>query len=225
MYKDLPTLSAATSSTISGYTFLGECAYHKGYGPTYGDGNYARSSMRIYLNDEYSALNWSPQHDRDTLPSYADNSGFLWGLDEDFKNVLGAVKKKTYDLETREMYETEDKVFLLSRTEVYGGDNIDVDGNAIVEGTPYEYYKSNSSSSSPITTADSIRIKYSSDDTAYGYYLRSNYVANATQAGNTTMIFRIACVSNLGAIASSTCVITATTQTAFRGIAPCCCIV
>ena len=69
---------------------------------------------------------------------------FLYKIDPEFKEVLGPVKKKIYNLPAKEIEEVEDLVFLPSGSEVYSTHLIDVNGNEINLGEPYDYYKLNS---------------------------------------------------------------------------------
>lgn len=93
-------------------------------------------------------------------PSYITDTGFMHGLDEDFKKVLGKVIKNSYDALNYTINTFEDFIFLPSRTEIYGGCSIDYSGNEIIDGTPYEYYINNSDLTAPGTRADTNRIKY-----------------------------------------------------------------
>lgn len=138
----------------------------------YGSNNWKESGIRQWLNSNGAAGTWwTAQTDYDVRPSYANSTaGFLAGLDADMLAVLGSVKKITarntvtdgggYD-------ETTEKIFLLSRTEVYGGQE-----NAIDEGTVYPYYSQNSSLTAAGTGADTNRIKYR-NGTAQYWWLRS----------------------------------------------------
>lgn len=140
----------------------------------YGSNNWKESGIRQWLNSNGAAGTWwTAQTDYDVRPSYANSTaGFLAGLDADMLAVLGSVKKITarntvtdgggYD-------ETTEKIFLLSRTEVYGGQE-----NAIDEGTVYPYYSQNSSLTAAGTGADTNRIKYR-NGTAQYWWLRSPY--------------------------------------------------
>lgn len=145
---------------------------------SYGSNNWKESGIRQWLNADGSAGTWwTAQTEYDVRPSYANSTaGFLAGLDADMLAVLGNVKKITarntvtdgggYD-------ETTDKIFLLSRTEVYGGQE-----NAIDEGVVYPYYSQNSSLSAAGTGADTNRIKYRSGTAQY-WWLRSPHGSNS----------------------------------------------
>ena len=121
-----------------------------------GNNNYKNSTIRQWLNTDGAANTWwQPQANFDR-PANTDKDGFLYGMDEDFISVLGTITKTTQKsspngggLET-----SSEKVFLLSRPEVYGGAEGD-----IPDGIPYSYYKDNSDLSEPGTDADTNRIK------------------------------------------------------------------
>ena len=139
---------------------------------SYGSNNWKESGIRQWLNADGAAGTWwTAQTEYDVRPSYANSTaGFLAGLDADMLAVLGNVKKITarntvtdgggYD-------ETTDKIFLLSKTEVYGGQESVID-----EGTVYPYYSENSALTAAGTGADANRIKYRSG-TAMHWWLRS----------------------------------------------------
>lgn len=135
----------------------------------YGSNNYKNSAIRQWLNSSAATGSvWVPKTDYDRPPNWASSTaGFLTGMDADFLAVLGEVTKVTakntatdgggYDT-------TAEKIFLLSKSEVYGGIEVsDVD-----EGEPYPYYSDNSS-----------RIKYR-DDTARYWWLRTPYAGNGS---------------------------------------------
>ena len=135
----------------------------------YGSNNYKNSAIRQWLNSSAATGSvWVPKTDYDRPPNWASSTaGFLTGMDADFLAVLGEVTKVTakntatdgggYDT-------TAEKIFLLSRSEVYGG--IEVSG--VNEGEPYPYYSD-----------DSSRIKYR-DGTALYWSLRTPYAGNGS---------------------------------------------
>lgn len=138
----------------------------------YGYNRWSQSALRQWMNSEKASGDWwTPQNTFDRPVNYATTrAGFLNGLDEDFLSVLGKVTKRNalntvtdgggYD-------ETDDLMFLISKGEVYGGDE-----NGINEGAPYAYYKDFSSLSVPSTSADANRIKYK-DGAGAIWFLRS----------------------------------------------------
>lgn len=221
----LGTFTTTTSSSVpNGYTLLGECNYYRAYSVTNASSFYKESGIRFYLNGNSSgSIDWVPQHSCDMPPSYVNSSGFMYGLDEDFKNVLGKVIKKTYDVVSDSVICTEDFVFLPSKSEVYGGDNISVSDCVVDEGLPYEYYINNSELEECGTSADSNRIKYGSDDVAYKYFLRSLSISSAVAGTNSNVLFRIASVVDSGNITMVTCRSNSDASKAY--LVPCCCIV
>ena len=143
-----------------------------------GSNNWGESALRQYLNsDKPAGQVWTPASVFDRAPSWAASSaGFLYGLDPEFVKVLGNVKKKTALNTVSDgggSIETDEKVFLLSRSEIYAGDNIT--GG---EGTPYAYYSMFSDYNAPNTGADTNRIKYRAGVAKY-WWLRSPYVGYA----------------------------------------------
>lgn len=116
----------------------------------YGSNRWRDSVCRQWLNSDAAPVAsgsstvsnwWKPQSVFDRVPGGAKKAGFLYGLDPDFVNSLGEVEIKTalhecdragdatYDI-------TYDKVFLLSRKEVFGSDEY----SAISEGSLLEYF-------------------------------------------------------------------------------------
>lgn len=120
-----------------------------------GNGRWAVSNLRQWLNSEDAANKWFiPQHEYDTAPDistvvntdatepgvYADEAGFLAGFSAEIKQHLATVKNTTIryedilDLTSQYTEETEDKIFLLSATEMGMGSNIDknkLEGNTL----------------------------------------------------------------------------------------------
>lgn len=148
-----------------------------------GSNNWGESTLRQYLNsDKPAGQVWKPATKFDRPPSWAASSaGFLYGLDPEFVKVLGKVKKKTALNTVSDgggSIETDEKVFLLSRSEIYAGDNIT--GG---EGTPYAYYSMFSDFNAPNTGADTNRIKYRAGAAKY-WWLRSPSVGDASLVCN-----------------------------------------
>ncbi len=123
----------------------------------YGNNRYLHSAIRQWLNSAETTFTWQPQHQYDVAPTGApyDGPGFLKRLDPDLVAVLGAVDKQvarsTTDGGGQDLFS--DKVFLLSRVEVYGGGEGTTSGEA-----PYPHYES--LAPSPTTGALDGRIKY-----------------------------------------------------------------
>ena len=143
-----------------------------------GSNNWVESAMRQYLNSAAAAGSvWTPQTKFDRPPAWVANTpGFLNNVDPEFVSVLGRVNKITAlnTVTDGGSKETKpEKVFLLSRSEVYAGD--EVTGG---EGAPYSYYKSYSDLNAPGTGADENRIKYRNGAAKY-WWLRSPYASYA----------------------------------------------
>lgn len=144
----------------------------------YGSNNYKESAIRQFLNSSAVAGSvWTPQTKYDRPPSWNSNTaGFMKDIDSDFLAVLGA-SPKVVALNTvtdggGSVTINNDKFFLLSRSEVYGGKE-----NNINEGEPYPYYSDYSDLPAAGTGDDSNRIKYRSG-TAQVWWLRSPNFAN-----------------------------------------------
>lgn len=140
----------------------------------FGSNNYGESAIRQFLNSSANVGNvWTPQTKFDRPPAWnANTAGFMNGLDSDFLAVLGA-SPKVVALNTvtdggGSVTINNDKFFLLSRSEMYGGKE-----NNINEGEPYPYYSNYSDLSAAGTGDDSNRIKYRSGTTAQWWFLRS----------------------------------------------------
>lgn len=173
-----------------------------------GSNNWAESAMRQYLNSAAAAGSvWTSQTKFDRPPAWVANTpGFLNNVDPEFVSVLGRVNKITTlnTVTDGGSKETKpEKVFLLSRSEVYAGD--EVTGG---EGAPYSYYKNYSDLNAPGTGADGNRIKYRNGAAKY-WWLRSPYVGNANIVRG---------ISPTGTLYSNT-------ATASYGVAPACVIV
>ena len=139
----------------------------------YGSNNYKESAIRQLLNSSAVAGSvWAPQTKYDRPPSWNSNTaGFMKDIDSDFLAVLGT-SPKVVALNTvtdggGSVTINNDKFFLLSRSEVYGGKENNID-----EGEPYTYYSNYSDLSAAGTGDDSNRIKYRSG-TAQVWWLRS----------------------------------------------------
>lgn len=173
-----------------------------------GNNNYAQSAIRQYLNSKATAGSvWSPQNVWDRAPTWAASTeGFLNGIDEDFLSVIGEVTKKTALNTVSDgggSATTTEKVFLLSRSEVYGGN--EVTGG---EGAAYPYYAEYSDLGSAETGNDSNRIKCRNGTATY-WWLRSPY---AGSANSVRLVYAPGNISGSNANNSI-------------GVAPACCIV
>lgn len=173
-----------------------------------GNNRYSVSAMRQYLNSSAAAGSvWTPKHNFDRAPSWAaSTAGFLNGMDEDFLSVIGEVTKVTALNTVSDgggSETTTERFFLLSRSEVYGGN--EVTGG---EGAAYPYYANYSDLAAPGTGNDTNRIKYRNGSAQY-WWLRSPlagrayYVRGVYTTGNVYNYY-----------ARGTC-----------GVAPACCII
>lgn len=172
----------------------------------YGSSNYLESAIRQFLNSNDTTFAWTPKTNFDRPPSGAPftGGGFLKLLDPELVAVLGAVDKQVArntitDGGGQDTFS--DKVFLLSRVEVYGGTEGVTTGEK-----PYFYY----ASLVPAPTTDPLagRIKYLGGS-AYTWWLRSPSVSGA---------FNPRYVYTSGNVNSSYANIA-------YGLAPACCIV
>ena len=144
-----------------------------------GNNRYSVSAMRQYLNSSAAAGSvWTPKHNFDRAPSWATSTaGFLNGMDEDFLSVIGEVTKVTALNTVSDgggSETTTERFFLLSRSEVYGGNEV-MGG----EGAAYPYYANYSDLAAPGTGNDTNRIKYRNGSAQY-WWLRSPYAGNAS---------------------------------------------
>ena len=141
----------------------------------YGSNNYKESAIRQWLNSDKPAGSvWTPQTKFDRPPSWAATAdGFMYGMDADFLAVIG----KTHIVVSRNTVcdgggfdEMDDYFFLLSRREVYMGNEV----SGVIEGEPYPYYSDYSDLSAPGMGNDSNRIKYRGG-TAQHWWIRTSY--------------------------------------------------
>lgn len=107
----------------------------------YGSNNWVESAMRQYLNSDKAAGSvWTPQTKFDRHPSWnASTAGFMNGLDADFLAVIGKTTKVTCRNTVTDgggSDITKDKFFLLSRREVFAGNEV----SNVTEGEPYPFY-------------------------------------------------------------------------------------
>ena len=172
----------------------------------YGSNNYVESAIKQWLNSEATSFKWVPKTNFDRPPTGAPytGAGFLKLLDPELVSVLGAVDKQV----TRNTITDEggqdlfsDKVFLLSRVEVFGGTEGTTTGEQV-----YPYYSA--LAANPTTDALAGRIKYL-DGSARSWWLRS---PNPGYARNPRY------VNASGAVNSDD-------ASNARGAAPACCIV
>ncbi len=136
----------------------------------YGSNNYVESAIKQWLNSEATSFNWVPKTNFDRPPTGAPytGAGFLKLLDPELVSVLGAVDKQVTrntitDGGGQDLFS--DKVFLLSRVEIFGG----TEGTTTGE-QAYPYYST--LAANPTTAALAGRIKYL-DGSARCWWLRS----------------------------------------------------
>lgn len=127
----------------------------------YGSNNWVESAMRQYLNSDKAAGSvWTPQTKFDRPPSWnASTAGFMNGLDADFLAVIGKTTKVTCRNTVTDgggSDTTKDKFFLLSRREVFAGNEV----SNVTEGEPYPFYSDYSDYTNANAGADKNRIKY-----------------------------------------------------------------
>lgn len=173
-----------------------------------GSSNYAESAIRQYLNSSAAIGSvWTPQTKFDRPPSWKDNvAGFLKGMDEDFLSVIGEVTKKTARNTISDgggSVSTTERFFLLSRSEVYGGNEV-----AGGEGAAYPYYANYSDLAAAGTGSDSNRIKYRNGSTQY-WWLRSPHAGTAYYARyvNTTGNVLYYNASNSHGVSPACCIV------------------
>ena len=164
--------------------------------------------MRQYINSSAAAGSvWTPKTKFNRPPSWAaTTAGFLNGMDEDFLSVIGEVTKKTalnIVSDGGGSVETTERFFLLSRSEVYGGN--EVTGG---EGAAYPYYANHSDLAAPGTGNDSNRIKYRNGAAKY-WWLRS------PSAGGAYNVRRVGATGD----------VTSNYANISIGVAPACCII
>jgi hypothetical protein len=98
----------------------------------YGNNNYEICALRQWLNSEDETFVWQPLGLYD-MPSSYTTAGFINLLDADLQAVIGAVDKQvalaTYDGGEQALFS--DKVFLLSRKEIFGDDEGVVTGEVV----------------------------------------------------------------------------------------------
>lgn len=163
----------------------------------YGSNNWVESAMRQWINSDKAAGSvWTPQTKFDRPPSWAaSTAGFLNGIDADFLEVIGETEKVTCRNTVTDgggSDITTDKFFLLSRREVYAGNEV----SNVIEGEPYPYYSDYSDLSAAGTGNDTNRIKYRNGSPQYwwlrtphsghGSHVRYIYAAGNLNSGYAT---------------------------------------
>lgn len=136
----------------------------------FGSNNWNESALRQMLNsDKAKGTFWTPQTKYDRPPLWnATVDGFMAGLPADFLEVVGICSHVTKSNgihedvdELNSSYETQDRFWLSSYSEVFGGME-----NNVADGAQYPYYSGG-------LAAD--RIKYNNSGAARYWWLRSPY--------------------------------------------------
>lgn len=174
----------------------------------FGSNNYSESAIRQFLNSSANVGNvWTAKTVFDRPPTWnASTAGFMSDIDSDFLAVIGKTNKVTALNTVTDgggSVTLADKFFLLSKSEIYGGLE-----NNINEGSPYPYYKDYSSLSEAGTGNDSNRIKYRSGS-ASSWVIRTPF---SSGAGNIRSINASGGVTSTGTYSNG-------------GIAPACVII
>lgn len=146
--KDIPVNTKFTHSmTLCLLNALPEAMAFDAGGTNYQHGynSWEHSDIRQWLNSREPADKWWKADSAvagDKTPSYSSKNGFLYGLDPAFLSAIGPVKKTTAKntSDGGGSVITEDRVFLLSYTELGFGDN-----NNIAEGNNYPVFTNNNS--------------------------------------------------------------------------------
>ena len=187
--KSVKTYASATSTEVIETATLTEGSEGTSLGTTdgnsenvnymhraiFGSNNYAQSAARQWLNSsEAAGAVWAPTNIFDRPPSWATSySGFMSGLPADFLAVVQAAAipcrtNSVFEVNSldgteytvNQVYELQDKFFLLSRPEIYG----DWDSSSYKDGELLEYYEG-------FTNTE--RIKYDAAGSARYCWLRS----------------------------------------------------
>ena len=166
----------------------------------YGSNNYGESAIRQFLNSSASAGSvWEAKNKFDRPPLWnADTAGFMSDLDSDFLAVIGKTNKVTALNSLTDgggSVTLDDKFFVLSRSEVFGGDEV----GTVDEGSAYPYYSNYSDLSAAGLSVDGGRTKYNGANagtwwlrtplTSSGYYLR--YVDTTGRIGYYSAYIRL----------------------------------
>lgn len=135
----------------------------------YGNNNYSISALRQWLNSESATFTWQPLGLYD-MPSSYETAGFINLLDADLQAVIGAVDKQvakaTSDGGGQSLFS--DKVFLLSRKEMFDDDEGTVTGES-----QYAFWAGK---------ANADRIKTNLSGSVGSWWLRSPHVSETTSA-------------------------------------------
>lgn len=159
-----------------------------------GSNNYKDSAIRQWANSVSAAGSvWLPKTVFDRPPSWMTTlDGFCKNLDSDFLDVISTthltIPRNTVS-DGGGVDEMDDKFFLLSSAEVYGG----TERAGYDDGQPLQYFSDYSDLTAPGAGNDTNRIKKRSGTTQY-WWLRTPYVGTANYAR---------CVSPTGSVSTS----------------------
>lgn len=171
------TISVGTEGTALGTTDGSVANLNHIQRAIMGSNRWTHSALKQWLNSDKAANSWWVEKNIFDRPSsQVSSAGFLVDMDTEFLSAIGKVNKRTAlnTVTDGGGYEdTEELMFLLSRSEMYGGLE-----NNINEGDPYPYYSNYSDLSAPGTAEDSNRIKYRNGSAQY-YWQRSCYSGGA----------------------------------------------
>ncbi len=141
----------------------------------YGNNRYIHSAIKQWLNSNDAVFNWVSQHQYDAAPTSAPytGAGFLKLLDPELVAVIGAVDKQvaraTVDGGGQDLFS--DKVFLLSRKEIYGTDEGTVTGEKT-----YAFYSAMAGAATDGALAGRIKLL---NNAARTWWLRSPHVGTS----------------------------------------------
>lgn len=129
----------------------------------YGRNNYVKSNIRQFLNSDKPKNEWFAAthiYDRCNSNAFSGSDGFLYGVDEDFKNVLYPLPKKI-KLNDGTEETLNDLIYLPTKAEIYGDMTNEVEGEEA-----FDYYAMVSHLTTKGNGADAGRIKYTAQGNA-----------------------------------------------------------
>jgi hypothetical protein len=171
----------------------------------YGNNRYIHSAIKQWLNSNDAVFTWVSKHQYDAAPTGAPYTGpgFLKLLDPELVAVIGAVDKQvavaTIDGGGQDLFS--DKVFLLSRKEIYGTDEGTVTGEKA-----YAFYSAMAGAATDSALAGRIKLL---SNAARNWWLRSPNI------GNSCILRAVNTDGNVGSSYAHSA----------YGLAPACCIV
>lgn len=164
----MPTFATSVQETTTETNSIQRVAY--------GSSRWTTSAIRQWLNTQKNGGSWwEAQTVFDRPPNFEEVDGFLKGVESEFLEVVGTTTKTTQRsaADDEGLDTATERFFLLSRPEVYGGNEKSTDG------TVYEYYGTEYSDlSSPGTGNDTNRVK-KRNGTASIWWLRTAHLGMA----------------------------------------------